>query len=98
MIYIHADMKYNAMKKGSKTDWRRLNEMGDKAIDTSDIPELDEAFFQRAKILAAPRRTTIQSIFEKFARLLSIRHHNGKKPAHKSSLSRSIGETGNPEA
>ena len=46
-------MKYNAMKKGSKTDWKRLNEMGDEAIDTSDIPELDEEFFQRAKIMCA---------------------------------------------
>ena len=38
------------MKKGSKTDRKRLNEMEDEAIDTSDIPELDEEFFQRAKI------------------------------------------------
>ena len=44
-------MKYNAMKKGSKTDWKRLNEMGDEAIDTSDISELDEEFFQLAKIM-----------------------------------------------
>lgn len=54
MIYIHANMKYSAMKKGSKTDWKRLNEMGDEAIDTSDIPELDEEFFQRAKINVRP--------------------------------------------
>lgn len=46
-------MKYNSMKKGSKTDWKRLNEMGDEAIDTSDIPELDEEFFQQAKIMCA---------------------------------------------
>lgn len=86
------------MKKGSKTDWKRLNEMGDEAIDTSDIPELDEEFFQRAKIKIAPRRTHIQSIFEKFTRLLSIRFHNEKKLTRKSSLSHSIRKTSNPEA
>ena len=91
-------MKYNAMKKGSKTDWKRLNEMGDEAIDTSDIPELDEEFFQRAQIKIAPRRTNIQSIFEKFTRLLSIRLHNEKKLTHKSSLSHSIRKTSNPKA
>ena len=78
-------MKYNAMKKGSKTDWKRLNEMEDEAIDTSDIPELDEQFFQRAKIKIAPKRTDIQSIFEKLTRLLSIRFHTEKKLTHKSS-------------
>ena len=71
-------MKYNAMKKGSKTDWKRLNEMEDEAIDISDIPELDEEFFRRAKIKIAPKRSNIQSIFEKFTRLLSIRLHNEK--------------------
>ena len=62
MIYIHANMKYNAMKKGSKTDWKRLNEMGDEAIDTSDIPELDEEFFQRAKIMCAQAHECTDSI------------------------------------
>ena len=76
-------MKYNAMKNGSKTDWKRLNKMENEAIDTSDIPELDEQFFQRAKIMCA--RTDIQSIFGKFTRLLSIRLHNEKKLTHRSS-------------
>ena len=78
-------MKHNAMKKGSKTDWKRLNEMEDDAIDTSDIPELDEQFFQRAKIKLVPKRTDIQSILEKFTRLLSIRFLSEKKLTHKSS-------------
>ena len=38
------------MSKVSKTDWKRLSEMTDKDIDTSDIPELDDAFFRDAEI------------------------------------------------
>jgi hypothetical protein len=34
----------------SKTDWQRLEVMDDAAIDTSDIPELDEAFFRNAQL------------------------------------------------
>ena len=33
------------MSKVSKTDWQRLSSMDDQAIDTSDIPELDDIFF-----------------------------------------------------
>jgi len=42
------------MNKASKTDWKRLAEMEDKDIDTSDIPEWDEAFFQKADIHVPP--------------------------------------------
>jgi uncharacterized protein (DUF4415 family) len=35
------------MSKVSKTEWKRLAEMD---IDTSDIPELDDAFFQNAEL------------------------------------------------
>ena len=38
------------MSKALKTDWKRLSEVKDKDIDTSDIPELDDAFFQQAEI------------------------------------------------
>lgn len=38
------------MKKTSKTDWNRLSEMTDKQIDTSDIAELDDAFFREAQL------------------------------------------------
>lgn len=37
------------MKKNSETDWKRLSSMSDENIDFSDIPELDEAFFQEAQ-------------------------------------------------
>ena len=33
-------------KKRTKSDLKRLDAMGDKDIDYSDIPELDEAFFR----------------------------------------------------
>jgi hypothetical protein len=46
------------MSKASKTDWQRLAEMDDSAIDISDIPELDEAFFRRAE-LRAPSKCSI---------------------------------------
>ncbi len=38
------------MNKTSKTDWKRLAEMEDKAIDTSDIAELDDDFFKKAEL------------------------------------------------
>jgi len=44
------------MNKASKTDWKRLAEMEDKDIDTSDIPELDDAFFQKAEIHVPPKQ------------------------------------------
>ena len=44
------------MSKQSKTDWKRLAEMSDKDIDTSDIPELDEAFFRQAELRVPPKQ------------------------------------------
>lgn len=38
------------MKKSLKTDWKRLTKMGDAAIDTSDIADLDDEFFRKAQI------------------------------------------------
>jgi uncharacterized protein (DUF4415 family) len=38
------------MNKPSKTDWKRLSKLKDKDINTSDIPELDDAFFQNAEL------------------------------------------------
>lgn len=38
------------MTQTSKTDWERLAKMSDESIDTSDIPELDADFFQRAQL------------------------------------------------
>ena len=38
------------MSETSKTDWKRLAEMDDDAIDISDISELDDEFFQNAEL------------------------------------------------
>ena len=43
-------MKEKNMKKQSKTDWKRLKAMKDEDIDTSDIPELSDDFFQKAVV------------------------------------------------
>ncbi|MET4028167.1 uncharacterized protein (DUF4415 family) [Marinobacter sp. MBR-99] len=38
------------MNRTSKTDWQRMAEQSDEQIDTGDIPELDDAFFERAEL------------------------------------------------
>ncbi|TQV82427.1 BrnA antitoxin family protein [Exilibacterium tricleocarpae] len=44
------------MNKTSKTDWKRLAEMPDKDIDTSDIPELGDEFFRNAQVRVPPKQ------------------------------------------
>lgn len=49
------------MNKTPKTDWKRLAEMDDEAIDTSDIPELDDDFFKGAELrLPAKQPVTLR--------------------------------------
>ncbi len=38
------------MSKASKTDWKRLAQMKDEQVDTSDIAELDDEFFKAAEL------------------------------------------------
>lgn len=45
------------MTKTSKTDWSRLARQDDQAIDTSDIPELDEKFFREAELRVPAKQT-----------------------------------------
>ncbi|MBC3907779.1 BrnA antitoxin family protein [Undibacterium umbellatum] len=45
------------MSNVSKTDWNRLEAMKDKDIDTSDIVELGDDFFQRAEVRAPAKQT-----------------------------------------
>ena len=45
------------MSKVSKTDWKGLEAMTDGDIDTSDIPELDDAFFKQAEIRVPPKQS-----------------------------------------
>lgn len=44
------------MSKVSKTDWKRLAAMKDQDIDTSDIPELGDAFFEHAELRTPPKQ------------------------------------------
>jgi hypothetical protein len=37
-------------KRSSKTDWSRVDALGDSEIDVADVPELDEGFFSRAAL------------------------------------------------
>ena len=38
------------MNRKSDTDWKRLSGMDDESISTDEIPELDDAFFERARV------------------------------------------------
>jgi hypothetical protein len=44
-------MSVRNLKKKSETDWDRIDQMTDDEIDTSDIPPLTDAFFERARIV-----------------------------------------------
>ncbi|MER2494403.1 BrnA antitoxin family protein [Catenovulum sediminis] len=49
------------MNKVSKTDWKRLAEMSDEDIDTSDIPELGDDFFNHAQLrMPAKKSVTLR--------------------------------------
>lgn len=66
------------MKKGSKTDWKRLAEMDDDAIDTSDTPELDDEFFRHAKIKTHPGKPAAMKFY---ADILSWLKYQGRRLA-----------------
>lgn len=41
------------------TDWDRLTAMSDEDIDTSDIPELDDTFFENARVVVPPEKKRV---------------------------------------
>ena len=41
-------------KRSIKSDLKRIDAQGDQDIDYSDIPELDEDFFKKARVVVAP--------------------------------------------
>jgi uncharacterized protein (DUF4415 family) len=43
-------MKQANTTKDSRTNWRKLATLPDDGIDTSDIPQLDETFFRKARL------------------------------------------------
>lgn len=49
------------LKRKSKTDWNRVDTLDDRAIDYSEIPELDNAFFEKA-VLKMPEPKTLVTI------------------------------------
>ena len=46
----------------SQTDWKRLESMTDEDIDTSDIPDLNEAFFRQAQVQQAYQQTVTMEL------------------------------------
>ena len=44
------------MSKKTGTDWKRLKGMQDGDIDTSEMPELDDAFFESAELHVPPKQ------------------------------------------
>lgn len=45
------------MTKPSHTDWNRLAQQADDDIDTSDVAELDDAFFSQAQLRVPAKQT-----------------------------------------
>lgn len=43
-------------KRNSKTDWKRVDAMSDDEIDYSDSPELDENFWNEAKLVIPKKK------------------------------------------
>lgn len=46
----------------SRTDWERIARMTDDEIDTSDIPELGDEFFQTAELILQEQGPTISAL------------------------------------
>ena len=46
-------------KKSSETDWAALEAMAEEEIDYSDIPQLSDAFFQRAGIWKPQKKVSV---------------------------------------
>jgi uncharacterized protein (DUF4415 family) len=51
-------MSASDTNRPSETDWKRLDEMTDEEIDTSDIPPLDDSFFAKAS-LRKPKQVAV---------------------------------------
>jgi hypothetical protein len=74
-------MNVRNLKKKSETDWARIDRMTDDEIDTSDIPPLDDAFFERAiKVLPRVRIDRIDLIgARRFADYILAKEWSNKK-------------------
>ena len=45
--------------KSSKTNWKKVDAMTDDQIDYSDIPELDETFWKKAKLVTPKNKVRL---------------------------------------
>lgn len=52
-------MSVRNSKTHSETDWARIDVMADEEIDTSDIPPLDDDFFDRARWRMPGNKTAV---------------------------------------
>jgi uncharacterized protein (DUF4415 family) len=50
------------MSKKSVTDWQRLKTMQDSDIDTQEMPELGDEFFDRAELHVPPKQAVTMRI------------------------------------
>lgn len=53
------DENSSNISRQSRTDWNRIAHMTDDEIDTSDIPEQGEEFFQNAKLVMPEGKTAV---------------------------------------
>ena len=47
------------MKKPSETNWEKIDQMMDDDVDTSDIPPLDDDFFERSEWQMPEKKTSV---------------------------------------
>ena len=52
-------MSAKPSKNSSATDWKRVDAVQDSNIDTSEIPPLDEVFFENAKLRLPDKKRSI---------------------------------------
>ncbi len=52
-------MKAKNTIKESRTDWNRLKDMPDTAIDFSDVPKLEKSFFEHAQLRMPKRKKSV---------------------------------------
>jgi uncharacterized protein (DUF4415 family) len=52
-------MNVKDLKKPSETDWERIDQFSDDDIDVSDIPPLDDEFFQAAELRMPKSKTEV---------------------------------------
>jgi uncharacterized protein (DUF4415 family) len=52
-------MSVSDTSKSSKTNWARVESLKDENIDTSDSPELDDSFFERASVRLPSQKAVV---------------------------------------